>query len=189
MSGEDDTIDGVPVAELVALLSAPPEQFVARRTARAKELRAEGHRADAAALAKVHKPRRLVWAVGEVARRQPELATEAADAAEEAEEAMAGRGDVRAVLARFRDVVGRAAEVGGAVDPSVDRSAAELALREVLADPTARSAWARGCLLGLPSETPVPADELAPRRAKRRSQSNTSPSTKSWGSTVRALSR
>jgi chromosome segregation ATPase len=165
---EDDLIDGVPRADLVALLSAPPEEFVAVRTARAKELRAEGRRDEAAALSKVRKPVRLVWAVGEVARRDPELAAEAIAGAEDAEAAMAGSGDdIRTVLARYRELTGRVGSAGGKIDRSVDRAALELGLRQVLADPAARTAWLEGRLVALPGEDQTPADELAPRRARR----------------------
>lgn len=164
----DERIDGVPVDELVALLSMPPEEFVSARTARAKELRAEGRRDDAAALVKLRKPVRLVWAVGEVARRDPASAAEASAVAGEADEAMAGRGDVRIVLERFRSVVRRVADAGTELQGAVDRAEFELALREVLADPVARAAWEQGRLLRLPGGVSAPADELAPRRARRR---------------------
>src|SRR4051795_10838640 len=100
-------VDGVPSAELVALLSVPPEEFVTARAARVKELRSQGRRAEAAALGKVRKPLRLVWTIGEVARQDPELAATAVDAAGRAAEAMGGRGDVRAAFDDLRTVVAR----------------------------------------------------------------------------------
>jgi hypothetical protein len=173
MPTEDEHVDGVPRTDLVALLSVPPEEFVAARTARVKELRTEGRRDEAAALARVRKPVRLVWAVGEVARRDPELAIEAAAAAVEAEAAMAGNGDIRAALARYREVTGRVSAASGKIDRAVDRASLELALRQVLSDPAARTAWLEGWLVELPTEGSAPdegsapADELAPRRARR----------------------
>ncbi len=159
-------------ADVVALLAVPPEEFVAARTARVKELKAEGRKEDAAALAKLRKPVRLVWIVGELARRHPDVAATAADVADELEEAQAGGGGVRPLLKRFRDVVGRVAELADEVEGNVDRLEVGLALREVLADPDAREAWIEGRLLALPGdedddEAP-PADELAPRRAARK---------------------
>jgi len=164
---DDENIHGVPSSDLVALLSVPPEEFVAARAARVKELRADGRRDEAAALAKVRRPVRLVWAVGEVARRDPELAAEAAAVAEEAEDAMAGGGDVRSALERYREVTGRVSAASGKIDRAVDRASLELALRQVLADPVARTAWLEGRLVELPRDEPAPADELAPRRARR----------------------
>ncbi|HKY15359.1 MAG TPA: hypothetical protein VJM33_10590 [Microthrixaceae bacterium] len=167
MAAQDGLVDGVPAPELVALLSMPPEEFVTARAARVKELRGEGQREVAAALAKVRKPLRLVWTIGEIARRDPELAAESVDAAEEAGEAMVGQGDVRAAFSQLRDVVARMSEAGRAIDPTVDRAGLELALRQVLSDPTARTSWAEGRLLVLPDEAVSTGDELAPRRARR----------------------
>lgn len=155
--------------DVAALLAVPPEEFVAVRTARVKELKAEGRKEEAAALGKVRKPLRLVWIVGEVARRNPDVAGAAAGVAEELEEAQSGGGGVRPLLKRFRDAVGQVAELAGDVEGSVDRLEVGLALREVLADPDAREAWLEGRLLHLPGdeEDDAPADELAPRRAKK----------------------
>jgi hypothetical protein len=162
----------VDPTEVAALLAVPPDEFVAARTARAKELRAEGRKAEAAALAKVRKPVRLVWVVGELARRHPEVAVAAAGVAEQVEEAMAGGGGVRQLLSRFREVVGEVAALADELDGSVDRLQVGLALREVLADPVAREAWVDGRLLALPGDEDVPAppDELAPRRAARKAR-------------------
>jgi hypothetical protein len=168
----DVTQPEVDPTEVAALLSVPPEEFVAARTARAKELRAEGRKAEAAALAKVRKPVRLVWIVGELARRHPDVAEAAAGVAEQVEEAMGGGGGMRQLLARFREVVGEVAALSDELDGSVDRLEVGLALREVLADPAAREAWVDGRLLALPGDEEVatPPDELAPRRAARKAR-------------------
>ena len=62
------------------LYGLDPEQFTAFRTALAKELRAEGHREEAARVAKLRKPSVTAWAVNMVAREQPELVTNLLDA-------------------------------------------------------------------------------------------------------------
>lgn len=132
-----------------------------------KALKATGQRDRANALGKLRKPSRLVWVVGQIARADPDLAHEAVTAADDAEAATVGAGDIRAVLEGFRAVVARAASAGAALDETTSRASIELALREVLSDPTARRDWALGCLLTMPSERAVPVDELAPRRARR----------------------
>jgi hypothetical protein len=167
MATEVEPLGGVPAAELVALLSVPPQEFVTTRAARVKALRSEGRRVEATALSKVRKPSRLVRTVGEVARRDPELARTAARAAEQVEAAMAGRGDVRSAFDQLREVVGRMSRVGRAIDATVDRAAFELALRQVLSDVTSRTAWEQRRLLELPNEDVATIDELAPRRARR----------------------
>ena len=172
----DEVVDGVPVHEVVALLSVAPEEFVTARTARVKELRSAGNRELATALGKLRKPSRGVWVAGEVARRDPDLAAEVVAAAQDAEDAMsgatseAGPPDLRTALEALRAAVGRAASAGAAVDRATDRPAVELALREILSDQTARRAWAGGWLLHMPSESAAPPDELAPRRARREAE-------------------
>jgi chromosome segregation ATPase len=158
--------------DVAALLAVPPEEFVAARTARVKELKAEGKKDEATALGKLRKPVRLVWIVGELARRHPDVAGAAADVATELEEAQAGGGGVRPLLKRFRDVVGQVAGLADEIEGTVDTLEVGLALREVLADPDAREEWLGGRLLALPGdddeeEGSPPADELAPRRAKK----------------------
>lgn len=173
---EPELVDGVPTDEVVALLSVPPDEFVSARTARVKELKSAGEKDLAAAVGKLRKPSRGVWVVGEVARRDPELAAEVVDAAEGAETAMSGLTpgsgppDLRSALEELRTAVGRAASAGAAVDRATDRPAVELALREILSDPGARRAWAGGWLLVMPSESSAPPDELAPRRARREAE-------------------
>jgi hypothetical protein len=167
MATEGEPLDGVPAAELVALLSVPPEEFVTTRAARVRALRSEGRRVEATALSKVRKPSRLVRTVGEVARRDKELARSAVEAAERAEEAMGGHGEVRSAFDELREVVARMSEAGRAIDATVDRAAFELALRQVLSDETTRTAWEQGRLLELPNDDDATLDELAPRRARR----------------------
>lgn len=161
--------DDVAPDDVRALLAVPLEEFVAARTARVKELRAEGRRDEAAALAKLRKPARLVWIVGELARRHPDLAATAAAVAEDLEAAQAGGGAVRPLLTQFRDVVGQVAERAAGIEGVVDRLQVGLALREVLADRDARDAWTDGRLLDLPGVDgeDAPTDELAARRAQK----------------------
>lgn len=128
----------VPAEEVAALLAVPLERFVEVRTARVKALKSDGRRAEATALGRVRKPTKVVWAVGEVARRHPEVAAEAAAVAAALEEAQAEGGAVRPVLRRFREVV-------AALGPLAEETAgpdlagqAGLALRAVLADPPRR---------------------------------------------------
>ena len=156
--------------DVAALLAVPPEEFVTARTARVKELKADGRKDEAAALAKLRKPVRLVWVVGELARRHPDVAGAAAQVAEELEEAQAAGSGVRPLLKRFRDVVGQVAELADEVEGTVDRLEVGLALREVLADPAGREAWIEGRLMALPGDEDdeSPADELAPRRAAKK---------------------
>ncbi len=162
-------VAAVAPEEIAALLAVPPDEFVAARTARVRELKADGQKEVAAALAKVRKPLRLVWIVGELARRHPAVAETAAGVAVELEQAQAAGGGVRPLLKRFRAVVAQVAELADELDVAVDRLEVGLALREVLADPDAREAWVGGHLLALPGdeESPV-AVAPVPRTARSR---------------------
>lgn len=139
----------VPDDEIVALLSLPLDRFVAARDARAKELRAAGRRDEAAALAKVRKPLRPVWALGQLGRGRPELVIRAVDVADRLAAAQAaGEGDTRALTVELRSVSAELiAGVGGGHDPAETA----LVLRTVLGDAGARHAWADGRLLALPA--------------------------------------
>lgn len=154
--------------DVAALLALPPEEFVAARTARVRALRAEGARVEATALAAVRKPNRLTWAVGEVGRRHPVEVAEVLAAATELAAAQAGGGGARQALRRFRSAVDALAARAPDVDPALDPAAVGLALRTVLADPSARQEWAEGRLLTLPSggadHPPSPSGGPSPRR-------------------------
>lgn len=139
--------------ELVALLAVSLDTFVAERTARVKALKADRRKEEAAALGKVRKPSRLVWALGEVARRHPDEVTAVTVAAGDVETAQSGAGgSMREALSQLRQglagIVARATEV----DRALDEADITLAVRSVLADPDARQAWIDGLLLALPSE-------------------------------------
>jgi len=143
----------VPCEEMAALLAEPLERFVEARAARAKALKAEGRKDGAGALAKARKPTRPVWVLGSIARSHPDLAAEAVQAADDLAAAQeAGEGDIRSPLGRFRDAVTSLAQVADRADDSTDGTTLALALRAVLADPTARRTWIDGCLQEVPRE-------------------------------------
>jgi hypothetical protein len=93
------------------LADVPPGEFVAKRNALVKELRAAGKTAEARAIARRRRPAPSVWAVNHLARTQPELVGDLVAAGK----ALAGA--QRAILK------------GGGVDKMRD---AEAALREAL---------------------------------------------------------
>jgi hypothetical protein len=93
--------------EVDELFGVRPEEFVATRTALAKQLRADGRKDEAAAVAKLRRPSAAAWALNQVARGQPALVAAAIDAGEElraaSERAVAGRPDeLRAATAAER---------------------------------------------------------------------------------------
>lgn len=62
-----------PDAEAERLYGLDPEEFVAARDAAAKALRGDGHRAEAAAVAKLRKPSVAAWIVNRLARDEARL--------------------------------------------------------------------------------------------------------------------
>ena len=173
----------IPEDEIVALLAEPPDRFVEARTARVKELKAAGQKDVAAELAKVRKPSRIVWAVGELGRRHPDEAADAVQVAADLETATSGGGgDVRALLTRFREAIASLTQRSDGIE-GVDGSQLGLALRSVLGDAGARQAWADGRLLDLPAEgafggpsdlaalSPAPPGPKPKAKAKRRGSS------------------
>jgi hypothetical protein len=83
------------------LYGLPLDRFVAERGARAKELRREGHREEAASIAALRKPSVAAWAVNQLVRTQRRAVTAlfaAGDALQSAQsELLDGRGDAAAL--------------------------------------------------------------------------------------------
>jgi hypothetical protein len=82
----------VDEAVLDELYSAPLDEFVARRTALAKQLKADGRTDEAAEVAGARKPTVPVWAANQLARRNKPAVERLLDASEELRAAI-GKGD------------------------------------------------------------------------------------------------
>src|SRR5689334_5819111 len=96
---------GVTIEELVAeLLAGPPAEFTARRTAKARELKAAGQAALAAEVSSLRKPPVALWAANQVARREGPSLDRLRRAAEEVvaaqQSAVVGRSGAAADLRR-----------------------------------------------------------------------------------------
>jgi hypothetical protein len=120
-----------------------PEEFVAARNALAKELRAAGDRAAAAAVAKLRRPTTTAYALNQLARHRPEVLAAALATREDLRAATegAGRGGPgglrEATLAdreATRAVVAAAREVLGSDDPALPQRITGTLLAGVLDD-------------------------------------------------------
>lgn len=157
-------MDDALLAELVA---TPPDAFVARRNALVAELKAQGDKDAAAAVAKLRRPPREAWALNVAAREHPDVATEWAEAARAARDAQAtGSADLRPALTRLRaataafvDAVGDRAPAGDAA-----RLLAESAMSEEQADAVAAGTVGFGVA-------------APPRRRSRPAAKSTAPAT------------
>lgn len=140
------------------LYGLDPDQFTSARAALAKERRAEGHREDAARVAKLRKPPVTAWALNMVARAQPDLVAELLAAGHALRDAMerAVGGDASAMreaqVAERRAVdavIGAgAAHLERAGRPSGDAARKRMAgtLRAAVVDPSTASKLRNGVL-------------------------------------------
>lgn len=146
-SGVDDALD--------ALYASPFDEFVAMRTARAREVRSGGDPAGARAVAGAAKPTRTAWALNQVARRSPAVMNAIVDAWKVASNAPLRREGVDLVDAarRYREavagVVREARAVleadGVALSPAQARRMSET-LQALVSDEAARAELLRGRL-------------------------------------------
>lgn len=166
------------------LYGLPLDQFTSRRNALAKELRQEGRRDEAAAVAKLRKPSVAAWAVNQLVRtqrRDVDTLLEAGDALQQAQaDLVARRGDpstLRQAVANERAAVERlAGKARGLLDsdghdltpPRLEQVTETL--HAAALDDDARARVRDGCLdrelrhVGLGS-LGTPGTEAKPRRA------------------------
>ena len=164
------------------LYGAPPEEFVARRDAMAKELRKGGDRAGADAVKKLRKPSVAAAAVNRLAREASDEVAGLLAAGEALRQAQLGGGDRDAIRSAARDereavegLVSRAGKLSAAVADevrstlhaaAVDDEARDLIERGVLTE--GRSATGLGGF-GLPATAPSPPKaKPAPKRQRRK---------------------
>jgi hypothetical protein len=130
--------------DTATLLAVPPAEFVAARTARAKELRADGDKEAAAIVAKLRRPSVTTWAVNAAVRANAQGAADLVDAVRTLQKP--GSVDVRAAtrtldaaLDALVDAASRALSAIG-TRPTADRKAEVRSALRVAAladDPTA----------------------------------------------------
>ena len=176
------------------LYAVRPEDFVAARTALVKELKADGRKDDAAAVAKLRRPSVAAWALNQVAREKPDLVETAIDAGEQlraaSDAAVAGRpGELRAATAAERTaanavVKAAAAHLGARADATapallatirvaaLDEEVADQLRRGVLVTEQEQPGFGFGMDVDRPALTLVP--DLKPK-AKKATKSTAKP--------------
>jgi hypothetical protein len=164
-----------------ALYGAPPEEFVARRAALAKELRAAGDREGAEAVKKLRKPSVSAAAVNRLARAASDDVEALLAAGEALRQAQLGGGDREAIRAAARDereavetLVGQAGKLSPAVLEEVRET-----LHAAASDDETRDLIRRGVLtearraagfggFGMGSASPAPSKKSPPKKKKTR---------------------
>jgi hypothetical protein len=147
--------------DLEGLFALPPGEFVAARDRLVRQLRAEQRRDDAAAVKALRRPTVAVWALNQLARREPAQLGELLDAAESLREAQAravsgAGGPLRDATRRFGELVESLADranaivVGSAVASDGRRDEIAGALRTAAADQGARDDLRHGRMTQLP---------------------------------------
>jgi hypothetical protein len=188
LRGSGNLVPMSDVADRIAeIYGGPLDEFVSARDALSRELRQAGDRDGAAEVKALRKPRALAWALDAAVVAAPDALAGLVAAVDEAGQAQAGGGDVRAALASLREaeaqVVAAAVEAAAAQGQRLEPSAAGGALRAVIADPEALADLQAGRLVDTPATgglgvafsgggTSAPA-KAAP--AKTRSQAKAAP--------------
>jgi hypothetical protein len=88
---------------IAAVYAGPPEEFVSRRNALVKELRAGERRDEATEVKVLRKPTRIAWALNAAAAEEPESMHRIADAIASLLAAQAGDGDLRDAMNEMRE--------------------------------------------------------------------------------------
>jgi hypothetical protein len=165
------------------LYGADLDEFVKERTAAAKELRADGRRADAAAAAKLPKPSVAAWIVNRLARGEARRMDQLLDAGAKLREIQLGAGsaaDLRAageaqeaaLRPLMRAAEGVAGSRGSATSATLDRVRETLhaaALDAELAEQVRRGVVVREQrAVGFPMGLTVPEERRRPAAAKQK---------------------
>ena len=152
-----EELTGLPDLEsaIVAVYRGPLEEFVQRRDALAKQLRASKRREDADAAKALRKPSRTAWALNHAVHDDPAPIERLADAVDAALEAQAGGGtDLRATLeevrARARDFADAAARAATESGQSTHAVSLVPAILAVIGDASAFEALRAGRLAEIP---------------------------------------
>lgn len=163
-------------AAITVVYGGPLEEFVQRRDALAKKLRAAGRREDASAVKALRKPSRTAWVLNRAVQEHPESSGAVERAVAATLEAQASGGDIRGAIAALRDAVrelaGHAARAADEAQHRVDAASLIHAVHAVLGRADAFAAL-RGERLaevpdagGLDFLAGLPAPEIQMRPAK-----------------------
>ena len=160
--------------EAAELFRVPPEGFIAERDAAVQRLRAEGRDDDATAVKALRKPTTLVWALNQLAAREPDTLAALFEAGRDLraaqQAALAGKSsgaeELRVTTAARREAVARARDAAVAILEEAGHrgpgqaDAIASALEAASTDTTAGAALASGTLVKAPSAAGLGFGEL-----------------------------
>jgi hypothetical protein len=143
-----------PESELATAIldvyQAPFEEFVSRRDALAKRLRAEKRREDAALVKALRKPSRMAWVLDRVVGEGPESIDRLADAIAAAQTSADLRAALEMVKEAVRAVAAVAARVAVRAGHPIEPNAISMAVHAVIGDASAFAELRAGRLVDVP---------------------------------------
>jgi hypothetical protein len=141
-------------AALAALYHGPLEEFISRRDALVKQLRAAKRRDDADRAKAVRKPSRTAWVLDNIVHEDPAVLDQLSAAINAAQTAQSGT-DLRAAMdnvrAAIRDVAAAGARVAIRAGHPIDASALVTAVHAVIGETNAFSDLRAGRLVDVPA--------------------------------------
>jgi hypothetical protein len=151
----DDAIDPSELeAQVDAAYRGPLDEFINRRDALAKELRASKRKDDADRVKALRKPSRAAWVLDQVVFEEPACVAALARAIAEAQDAHADAADARAAQENVRAAVRAVADAGARAAirgrQPIDSSELVAAVRAVIGDAEAFAALRAGRLVDVP---------------------------------------
>ena len=146
------------------LLRVPPSEFVAARNTRVAELKADGNRELAEAVAKLRRHSAAEWALNVIAHEHPDLVSDWAAAAADARAAQeSSSGSLRQALADWRATTAAVVRAAPRAAPKGELTAE---LTQIGGSPDATARFVAG-LLGAGGEPPTVGDHTPRRRRPR----------------------
>jgi hypothetical protein len=135
---------------ILAVYHGPFDEFVGRRDALAKQLRAEKRRDDAALVKALRKPSRMAWVLDRVVAEDPESLSRLDAAIAEAQSAVDLRTAFEAVKAAVRGVAAAGARVAVRAEHPLEPNAIAAAVHAVISDAGAFAEFRAGRLVDIP---------------------------------------
>jgi hypothetical protein len=136
--------------EMVAVYQAPLEDFISRRDALAKQLRAEKRRDDAALVKALRKPSGIAWALDGVVHEDPVSIEHLAVAIREAQSGADLRTGLEKVKEAVRSVAAAGARVAVRAGHPIEPNALVTAVQAIIGDETAFAEFRAGRLVDVP---------------------------------------
>jgi hypothetical protein len=135
---------------ILAVYQAPLEEFVSRRDALAKELRAAKRRDDAALVKTLRKPSRIAWSLDAVMREDPSSVEQLEAAIHDAQTGDELRTALESVKEAVRAVAAAGSRVAVRAGRPVDPNALAMAVHAIIGDATAFAEMRAGRLVDVP---------------------------------------